>query len=463
MSMPDFSPKPKARAKDSRGVRPEPQPEIVKIKIAGPGHRAEEVLTLVHRPTGELLFSQAVSAGANVAGLRVPLKLGQGRRRRDDFEHRPRRIGPLQGPVEQRQGRIAQIGPEALGKIETRPAGQDPDRAVPRVQRDGRAPPRGRAGEGFLGHGLEPAVEGEPNVVARVRRDAPDDLHVAAGGVRFKLKAAVLPAQKIVVKFFHAGLADQLAQAKAPVPQAFEFPGVHLVDVAQQVAGQFAVARAALGFHHHVDAREQHPPFHEGQGRAPGHVGQEPRHLAAPARLGHFPVDEGPLLRQPAGQVLGQLVHGHGGVGVVVVKQRKARGVVHQHVAVPVDDEPPGGQEGDDLGPVLFGLAHHVGAPDDLEVEQPQDQEGEDRGGESRQDRDPPVVGPGKTGPVGANHGPPPGRARRRRVPAKSAGPRTPPGRPGRSWRRRPDTARGPSDGAPWPAQTIPPVAGSRR
>ena len=159
-----------------------------------------------------------------------------------DLEGGPRRVEPLDGPVEQRAqpvgGERRVAGPVDAGRERVRivggKAGEGEDLAVVRIEHDGGAGVAERP-ERLLRRLLQVVVDREPHAAAGRRRHLLERADLAAEAVDDHPLGAVLAHQQVVVAALEARLPHHVSRLEAR--------GGHLrlaggADVADQVRGQ---------------------------------------------------------------------------------------------------------------------------------------------------------------------------------------------------------------------------------
>ena len=202
-----------------------------------------------------------------------------------------------------------------------------------------------------------------------------------AGGIDLHAAGAVDAAQEAVVGRLDAGLADAIVQVHALVLGLLELLGGHLADPADHLRGQVVMGVEAQVDGVHGDAREV--------GLALADVGVDV--LADVALHGRVGERQRPQLRTHRGADL-RLVHLEHGCQALVEgrlhglrlrqlvradRDRVAGAVVHQHVAVAVHDLAPRGLDQDVPNLVVAGLGEVVVTRQDLQVPEPEEDDGE--------------------------------------------------------------------------------------
>ena len=282
--------------------------------------------------------------------------------------------------------------------IECRRRAHRQDRPVVYVHRHER-PGKPERSERALRVGLQARVDRQPDVVSRLRGLAPQLARRATEGIDLHPIGPRLAPQETVVLVFDPGLPDGIPLAKARVAGLPQLLGGHLADVPEQVRRR----RSLL-----VLAREDPLDAHAGEARPV---------LAQVVDLVHAEAllqDHRAARRRsvPLLQLLDDLLAGHPrhrGEPVELVASlgsrrrqvlwpdldRQLGAVRHQDLAVPVEDVPPRRLDADLADAVVVRLGEVLVALKDLDVPEPEEQDGEDCDREPSEDRDPDREGRG--------------------------------------------------------------------
>src|SRR5262245_34704394 len=180
---------------------------------------------------------------------------------------------------------------------------------------------------------------------------------------------------------------------EARVARLLELLGCDLADVAEEVCGEGPLPVVASEHPLHAHAREarlvlaqvidlvDREALLQDDGPARRRAAATPQ---GPAELPHGHVrDRGELL-----ELAGALPPRRGEV-LRRDLDRELGPVVDQDLAVPVEDVAAGGLNADLTDPVVVGLVPVLVAGENLDVPEPQEEDGEDRDGEAGDDRDP--------------------------------------------------------------------------